>query len=199
MEQAAGENEIILRGVVDSRAVLSHESHGQRFYTARLRVRRLSGAEDTLNLLLGEPLAARLPEPGMPAAVRGQVRTYNNRSGAGGRLQINVHAAALDSEEGDPVNRLRLSGRLCKPPVFRKTPLGREICDLLLAVNRRYGRADYLPCIAWGTLARRCAALSTGAPLSLTGRLQSREYSKTDETGQTLRRTALEVSVMELD
>jgi len=98
----------------------------------------------------------------------------------------------------DGVNRLVLAGVLCKPPVQRRTPLGRDICDLLLAVNRPYGRADYLPCIAWGSLASACGAMAVGDRLRLEGRLQSREYRKTTENGDTVTRVAYEVSVMNL-
>ena len=137
-------------------------------------------------------------EPGAPLGVSGEVRTFNNRSGVGSRLVVSVFAKALSQEEGaEDENRLELAGTLCKPPALRSTPLGRTICDMILAVNRRYGRADYLPCIAWGSLAHRCGAMAVGDPLRLAGRLQSRDYTK-EIDGQLQARTAFEVSIMSL-
>ena len=128
----------------------------------------------------------------------GEVRSYNNRTGTGSKLVITVLArevAPSRLEEGE--NRLSLGGALCRRPTLRRTPLGREICDLLLAVNRPYGRADYLPCIAWGSLAAHCGALDVGDRLRLEGRLQSRQYHKLVD-GEQVERTAFEVSVMNL-
>ena len=136
-------------------------------------------------------------EPGSPLTVQGEVRTFNNRSGVGRRLVVSVFARTLSQEEGEDENRLELSGTLCKPPVLRTTPLGRTICDMILAINRRYGRADYLPCIAWGSLAYRCGEMAVGDHLALEGRLQSRIYTK-EVDGQLQERTAFEVSVMSL-
>ena len=110
---------------------------------------------------------------------------------------VSVFARTLSQEEGEDENRLELSGTLCKPPVLRTTPLGRTICDMILAINRRYGRADYLPCIAWGSLAYRCGEMAVGDHLALEGRLQSRIYTK-EVDGQLQERTACEVSVMSL-
>ena len=116
----------------------------------------------------------------------------------GSRLVISVYARQMHREPGEEENRLRLTGTLCKVPVYRRTPLGRDICDLMLAVNRRYGRTDYLPCIAWGSLARRCAELAPGNRVELEGRLQSRVYTK--RLGETSEeRTAFEVSVSVLE
>ena len=125
------------------------------------------------------------------------MRTFNNRSGVGSRLVVSVFARELSQEEGEDENRLELSGTLCKSPILRSTPLGRTICDMILAINRRYGRADYLPCIAWGSLAYRCGSMGVGDRLSLEGRLQSRVYTK-EVDGRLQERTAFEVSVMSL-
>ena len=161
-------------------------------------MRRLSGTEDHLNVIASEEQLFRLaPEPGERLTVRGEVRTFNNRSGVGRRLIVSVFAREVSREEGADENCLELSGTLCKPPCLRSTPLGRTICDMILAVNRRYGRADYLPCIAWGSLAHRCGELTVGDQVSLSGRLQSRVYTKSVE-GRTEERTAFEVSVMTL-
>ena len=137
-------------------------------------------------------------EPGAEVEIEGEVRSFNNKSGRGSRLVITLFARSLRPAEGEHANDLSLAGVLCKPPVLRRTPLGRDICDLMLAVNRRYGRADYLPCIVWGSLAQRCASLSVGDGVRLEGRLQSRQYIKV-ENGQNLTRTAFEVSVMKLE
>lgn len=194
MEQK--ENRVILRGTVAGDAVLSHQVHGIDFYRFPLSVPRLSGREDLLNILCPGPAAA-LPAAGDYVEVTGQVRSFNNRSGVGSRLVITVLARTVMPGIGEPCNQVTLQGALCKPPVLRQTPLGRDICDLLLAVNRRYRRADYLPCIAWGALALQCGRMGTGDPLRLEGRLQSRLYRKT--IGETVQeRTAFEVSIASL-
>ncbi len=191
-------NRIFLRGRMAARPVLSHANHGVDYFTFPLAVRRLSGAEDRLNIVASREQLERLSLCGDgPIAVYGEVRTFNNRSGVGSRLVVSVFARTLAQDEGEDENRLELSGTLCKPPILRATPLGRTICDMILAVNRRYGRADYLPCIAWGSLAYRCGAMEVGDRLSLEGRLQSRTYTK-EIDGQPQKRTAFEVSVMSL-
>lgn len=191
------ENRIVLRGRVDGTPELSHRVHGVEYYRFPLSVPRLSGREDRLNILYSAA-PADLPQPGQPVEVEGEVRSFNNRSGVGSKLVITVLARTVTVGEGDPCNRVFLTGTLCREPVFRRTPLGREICDLLLAVNRRYRRADYLPCIAWGMLARECGQLETGDALRLDGRLQSRTYTKTiGEVSQ--ERTAFEISITSLE
>ena len=129
--------------------------------------------------------------------MQGEVRSFNNRSGSGSRLVITVLARELAPTAEKPANHLALAGALCKPPILRRTPLGRSISDLILAVPRSYGRADYLPVIAWGQVASQVCTLEAGAPLSLEGRVQSRVYRKVTETGPE-ERTAYEVSVMRL-
>ena len=198
MQPVHGENQILLRGRVLSSPAFSHESHGEAYHTFPLSVPRLSGTADVLNILCAQSLLARwTPGEGDWAEVVGEVRSFNNRSGVGSRLVISVLCRGLSLCAPHPANALILAGALCKPPVFRRTPLGREICDLLLAVNRRYGRSDYLPCIAWGSLAQLCGALPVGQRLELEGRLQSRIYYK-DENGVSAPHTAFEVSVMSL-
>ena len=198
MQSERNENRIFLRGRVAAPPAPSHTNHGTAYLRLPLAVCRLSGAADLLHVVASrEQLEGLALSPGDPLAVRGEVRTFNNRSGAGSRLVVSVFARSLRREEGEDENRLSLSGTLCKPPVLRSTPLGRTICDMILAVNRRYGRADYLPCIAWGSLAHRCGGMGVGDPLALEGRLQSRIYTKEVE-GQLQERTAFEVSVMSL-
>ena len=194
----ANKNKILLRGRLDALPTPSHVNHGVEYFMLPLAVRRLSGAEDLLHVVAArEQLDAFPLEPGSPLTVQGEVRTFNNRSGVGRRLVVSVFARTLSQEEGEDENRLELSGTLCKPPVLRTTPLGRTICDMILAIDRRYGRADYLPCIAWGSLAYRCGEMAVGDHLALEGRLQSRIYTK-EVDGQLQERTAFEVSVMSL-
>ena len=190
-------NEVLLEGTALEAPVLSHENHGTRFYRFPLEVPRLSGTPDTLPVLLPEPLLD-IVQTAAPLRVQGQLRSFNNRSGVGNRLVLTVYAQAIQPGTGEPCNRILLSGALCKPPIFRRTPLGRSICDLMLAVSRRYGRADYLPVIAWGQLAVRAARLQVGDPLSLEGRVQSRAYRKVLEDGSIQDRVAYEVSAMHL-
>ena len=189
-------NEVLLEGIALEAPALSHENHGTRFYRFPLQVPRLSGTPDTLPVLVPEALltAVRLEDP---LRVRGQLRSFNNRSGVGNRLVLTVYAQAMEPGSGEPCNRILLSGALCKPPIFRRTPLGRSICDLMLAVNRHYGRSDYLPCITWGARACETALWDVGTRVSLEGRLQSRSYIKVLDTGA-VERTAFEVSVLDI-
>lgn len=197
MEEYRGENRIILRGAAQAPPAFSHRNHGVDYYRVPLRIPRLSGAEDRVNLITQDPDPA-LWQPEGWVELEGEVRSYNNRTGVGSRLVITVLVrSAWPAPPGEGENRLTLAGALCKAPVRRRTPLGREICDLLLAVNRPYGRADYLPCIAWGSLAVLCGGMSVGERLRLEGRLQSREYRKVVDGQETIR-TAYEVSVMNL-
>ena len=190
-------NEVELCGTPLSAPVFSHENHGKRFFRFLLRIPRLSGTPDVLPVVVPEVLTPDIL-PGAPLHVRGQLRSFNNKSGVGSRLVITVLVrSARESEPGEGENRLTLAGAICKAPVRRRTPLGREICDLLLAVNRPYGRADYLPCIAWGSLAVLCGQKNVGDRLRLEGRLQSRQYRKLVDGVETTR-TAYEVSVMNL-
>ena len=189
-------NEVLLEGTPLDPPALSHENHGTRFYRFLLQVPRLSGTPDTLPVVLPEALLASLPEG--PLRLRGQLRSFNNRSGVGNRLVLSVYAQVLEPPAGEPCNRILLSGALCKPPIFRRTPLGRSICDLMLAVSRRYGRADYLPVITWGQLAVQAARLQVGDAVSLEGRIQSRSYRKVLEDGTVQDRVAYEVSAMHL-
>ena len=199
MQTGWNENRALLRGTAAADPAWSHENHGVEYDVFPLDVLRLSGWSDRLNVVAPRSLLEECPvRQGMSLEVEGAVRSFNNKSGVGSRLVITLHAKAIRPGHGPDENRLLLSGTLCKPPVLRRTPLGREICDLMLAVNRRYGRADYLPCIAWGALARCCGELEVGDGLRLDGRLQSREYTKITQ-GLPQSRTAYEVSVMHLE
>ena len=190
-------NEVLLEGTALDTPVLSHENHGARFYRFSLEVPRLSGTPDILPVLLPEALLDRV-SVGDRLRIQGQLRSYNNRTGIGSKLILTVYSQTISPGGGEPCNKILLSGALCKPPVFRHTPLGRSICDLMLAVSRRYGRADYLPVITWGQLALQASQLQVGDPLSLEGRIQSRSYRKVLEDGTVQERIAYEVSAMHL-
>ena len=159
---------------------------------------RLSGQSDVPIIVANEALLRTCPvSEGQSLRVTGQLRSFNNKSGQGSKLVITVFAQSIEPGDGTYFNRILLSGALCKKPSLRKTPLGRSICDLILAVNRHYGRADYLPCIAWGQTAMQIAEMDVGDRLTIEGRVQSRTYTKQLETGSE-ERTAFEVSVMQL-
>ena len=192
------QNYVELWGVAEAEPVYSHENHGQRFYKFPLRVDRLSGQADRPVLVAGEEQLARLSvAAGDDLRVVGQLRSFNNKSGQGSRLVITVLAQELARGDGAFFNRILLSGVICKQPCLRRTPLGRSICDVILAVNRHYGRADYLPCIAWGQVAAHVAGMGVGDRLALEGRVQSRRYTKMLDGGS-VERTAYEVSIMQL-
>lgn len=190
-------NDVLLEGTPLAAPEWSHENHGTQFYRLLLQVPRLSGTPDTLPLLLPEILTDQVTA-GKSLHVRGQLRSFNNRSGVGNKLVLTVYVQDIQPDQNAPCNQITLSGALCKPPIFRRTPLGRSICDLMLAVPRHYGRADYLPVIAWGQLAVRTSQLQVGDSLSLEGRVQSRAYHKVTADGTTQERVAYEVSMMHL-
>lgn len=191
-------NTLLLRGTAHSEPLYSHENHGQKFYRFPLSVRRLSGQDDILPVITTEELLAPLlPLTGQRLAVEGQLRSFNNKSGTGSRLVISVFPHTLQPTHEEDYNLIQLTGILCKPPILRRTPLGRCICDMMLAVNRRYGRADYLPCIAWGQIAMLTGEMGVGDTLTLEGRVQSRRYTKVLD-GIASERTAYEVSIMHL-
>lgn len=175
---------------------LSHENHGSKFYHFYMEIDRLSGTSDILRVMVPERVLLR-PElsEGDMISVQGQVRSYNEHTPQGHRLRIFVYADRLECRSGEAKNDVALRGTLCKPPVYRRTPLGREICDLMLAVPRSCRRTDYIPCIAWGRAARLAAQYSPGAQMALTGRMQSRDYFKVTPEG-TEKRTAYEVSIL---
>lgn len=192
-------NQITLCGALATAPEYSHENHGRRFFRFFLEVARLSGATDRLPVLCPEGLLAQAEAAdGAALYVQGQLRSFNRRTESGRRLVISVLAEQMFVCDDAPENRVLLTGALCRLPVYRMTPLGREICDGMLAVNRPYHRSDYLPVIFWGRTAREAAVLPVGAVLALEGRLQSRDYVKQLETGPETR-TAYEVSVVALD
>ena len=189
-------NTVILRGSLQALPQLSHENHGKRFFRFCLEVPRLSGAVDILPIIVEESILNTIdPTAGEKVTVLGQVRSHNSREDGTRRLLIFVYAGSLIIEDGPPINEVTISGPLCKEPVYRRTPLGREICDVMLAVPRAFHRADYLPCILWGRTAREVAECHVCDHITICGRLQSRIYTKLKEDGPE-ERTAYEVSAL---
>lgn len=194
MEQTA--NRIILRGSLAGLPEFSHENHGRKFYRFYLEVPRLSGVIDRLSVVTDDRVLNALDlDGGSMLTVTGQVRSHNLRKDGARRLMIFVYAQSIIAEEGDPINEVILEGPVCKEPVYRRTPLGREICDVMLAVPRAFRRADYLPCILWGRTAQEISACQVRDKIRICGRLQSRIYTKLTEDGP-LERTAYEISAL---
>ena len=189
-------NQIILRGSLASLPQLSHENHGKRFFRFLLDVPRLSGAVDTLPVIAEESIlnSADLSD-GEMLTVTGQVRSHNIRSDGKRHLLIFAFASSIVCEDGEPLNDVVLEGPICREPTYRRTPLGREICDVMLAVPRAFKRADYLPCILWGRTALEASQCHTRDRFLIQGRLQSRVYTKLTPEGAQ-ERTAYEVSAL---
>ena len=189
-------NQITLRGSLQALPEFSHENHGKRFYRFILEVPRLSGAVDRLPVLVEEGVLETLDlSGGENLCVQGQIRSHNIREEGKRHLMIYVFATSLFSEDGEWINDCLIEGILCREPTFRRTPLGREICDMMLAVPRVFRRADYLPCILWGRTAQEGAQCHTRDRIRIRGRLQSRIYTKMTETGPE-ERVAYEVSAL---
>lgn len=199
MDMISSNNSVRLCGVMGRAPVFSHSSRGQQFYTFPLEVLRLSGNCDTVNVLVRRQLLESVAaDERSRICVTGQLRTFNNRRGEGARLIISVFARELYLSDEEDANQVELCGTLCKTPKLRCTPMGRDICDLMLAVNRHYGRSDYLPCICWGVKAREASLWDVGTRINLKGRIQSRQYLKMTDEGS-VEKTAFEVSVTEAE
>ena len=199
MDENMSRNYARLCGSCAAAPVFSHESRGESFYIFPLEVMRLSGAVDTVNVIARRSLLESVSiTEDEKLCVIGELRSFNNKSGEGAKLVITVFAKELSLCNSDDINEVQLIGTLCKAPNLRMTPMGRDICDLMLAVNRRYGRSDYLPCITWGLTARKAAEWDTGTTVILTGRIQSRSYIKLTD-GVPIEKTAFEVSVTDID
>lgn len=192
-------NSIEISGNVASECVFSHEIYGEGFYSFMLESRRLSGNEDKIRVTVSERILDKEKMSlGSFVYVKGQVRSYNSLVENKSRLVITVFAKELDYDRFEDVNTVNLDGFICKKPVYRVTPLGREIADMLLAVNRAYNKSDYIPCIAWGRNARFSSDFKLGDNIRIWGRIQSRTYKKHTENGDE-ERTAYEVSVSRLE
>ena len=198
MDENISRNTARLCGVIAAAPTFSHSGRGESFYTFPLEAARLSGATDKINIIVRDELmeSIQLCEAEKICVV-GELRSFNNKSGEGAKLVITVFAKELYLCDDDDLNEVRLIGTLCKKPNLRMTPMGRDICDLMLAVNRRYGRSDYLPCITWGLKAREAAEWGTGTMVTLEGRIQSRNYIKI-VGGDPVEKTAFEVSVTDI-
>ncbi|MBQ3257880.1 MAG: single-stranded DNA-binding protein [Oscillospiraceae bacterium] len=199
MDEAINNNYAEISGTLVQGPCLSHESRGEQFFKAAVAVQRLSGTDDILNVLIREKLLHGLTlKEREHLHIFGQLRSFNNKSGEGAKLVVSLFARDIIAEACEERNDILLRGTICKPPTLRKTPLGREISDFMLAINRKYGRSDYIPCIAWGQNARAIAAKPVGTTLTVSGRFQSRQYIKTED-GVPVQKTAYEVSVIDFE
>jgi len=204
MPENTANNVIHIIGRITSDFAFSHEVFGEGFYHFTVEAPRLSEVTDILPMTISERLFDRNQfPPGTVVYVSGQIRSYNSYVEAEHRnklvLTIFVKELDLAVPEGQNPNEAYINGFICKAPIYRTTPFGREICDLLVAVNRSYNKSDYIPCIAWGRNARYAGSLNTGDNILILGRMQSRVYQKKHESGEVEDRTAYEVSITKLD
>jgi hypothetical protein len=192
-------NQILLRGCLQDLPKLSHENHGKQFYKFFLEVPRLSGTVDILPVITELQVLEQMDlSGGDMLTVTGQIRSHNHHADGVRHLMIFVFAQSIQAEDGEPMNEVILEGSLCREPTYRRTPLGREICDIMLAIPRAFHRADYLPCILWGRTAQEISACHTREWVRVCGRFQSRAYTKLID-GQTIQRTAYEISALTAD
>lgn len=197
-------NYLVLIGKIISDKTFSHEIYGESFYVFNLEVPRLSGNEDIIPITISERLIANFDlEIGRKVVIEGQFRSYNSYENEKNRLVLTVFAKDIidykEEQEESVSNEVILNGYVCKKPIYRKTPFGREISDILLAVNRAYNKSDYIPCIAWGRNARFCDSMEVGTEVKVVGRVQSRTYEKKFEDGRVEQRVAYEVSIGSLE
>ena len=197
-------NQVTIMGKVATEFSFSHEVFGEGFYMVEVEVKRLSNSEDRIPLMISERLIDVTQDyTGEYIMVHGQFRSYNRHEEKKNRLVLSVFVREISFMEEEPdgtkTNSIWLDGYICKEPIYRKTPLGREIADLLLAVNRPYGKSDYIPCICWGRNARYASGFEVGEHVQLLGRIQSREYVKRISDTETEKRVAYEVSVSKLE
>ncbi|MCI8362578.1 MAG: single-stranded DNA-binding protein [Clostridia bacterium] len=203
-------NQLVLVGKVTSDKRFSHEIYGEKFYIFDLSVPRLSGNADIIPITISERLLIEENlDVGKNVIIEGQFRSYNSYENERNRLVLTVFAKEIkfaneEDEEFKPSkenvsNEVTLTGYICKKPIYRKTPFGREIADLLLAVNRAYNKSDYIPCIAWGRNARFCENVPVGTEVRIVGRVQSRQYEKKYEDGTSEVKVAYEVSIASLE
>ena len=206
-------NYLTLVGKVTGEKRFSHEIYGERFYVFNLEIPRLSGNSDIIPITVSERLIKEETlQEGHQLLVKGQFRSYNSYENEKNRLILTVFAKDIveveekeEDEENEMVkkdtitNEVVLIGYICKKPIYRQTPFGREIADILLAVNRAYNKSDYIPSIAWGRNARFCQNLEVGTEVKIVGRIQSRNYEKKYEDGTVIKKVAYEVSVGSLE
>lgn len=195
-------NKIYLEGKVTSELEFSHEMYGEGFYTFDLDVMRLSDSVDTLNITVSERLLNDIKlEVGVDIVLEGQLRSYNKFIDGSNKLILTVFARNIEPciERSKNPNEIFLDGYICKEPIYRTTPFGREIADVLLAVNRAYNKSDYIPTIAWGRNSRFCQTLNVGDNIKVWGRLQSREYQKKVSENEVVKKIAYEVSISKME
>lgn len=203
-ERGMETNSASLIGVVMTPPVISHKSYGETFYSFNLGVDRKSGYRDVLQVIISERLIWNLElKPDDTVKILGQIRTYNEEVNGRNKLNVVVFAREFNRINEDVKieheNKIDLEGFICKKPIGRVSPLGREICDIMLAVNRMYNKSDYIPCIAWGRNAGYASNLAVGTKISIAGRIQSREYRKRDAEGNLTEKVAYEVSILKLE
>jgi len=198
-----GNNQATIIGTVEDELAFSHQVYGEKFYIFTLKVPRLSGTHDLIKVLASERLLDDCScSRGDFIEIDGQFRSYNSSDSATNRLILTVFAKDIrpaDESESKNPNALFLDGFICKEPIYRTTPFGREITDMLLAVNRTYNKSDYIPIIAWGRNARYCKNFEVGAHVRVYGRIQSRTYQKKLSEEEVITKTAYEVSVNRLE
>ena len=202
MDRILDENSAVLTGRVVTEPRFSHKTYGECFYILVLGIERKSGYEDRVPLMISERLLLNMTvNEGDMVTTTGQIRTYNQKTDGHNHLLIVVFVKEMESIGycKDWENHVMLEGYLCKKPIRRTSPLGREICDIMLAVNRMYNKSDYIPCIAWGRNAVFAGELEVGSKLFVEGRLQSRQYRKYDENGCPIEKTAYEVSLIHME
>ncbi len=197
-------NQVVIMGEIVSDFQFSHEIFGEGFYMIDVKVPRLSESSDIIPLMVSERLIdVEEDYKGLNITVQGQFRSYNRHEERKNRLVLSVFAREIEfvdeTPESSKTNQIYLDGFICKEPIYRKTPLGREIADLLLAVNRPYGKSDYIPCICWGRNARFASSFTVGSHVQIWGRIQSREYVKKLNELETEKRVAYEVSVSKIE
>ena len=197
-------NVATISGKVVSNVEFSHAVYGEGFYSFMLEVPRLSESCDVIPVTVSERLTNKEKlTPGTIVEVEGQFRSYNSYSSEGNRLLLTVFAREItfldDEKKMKNPNQIFLNGFICKKPIYRTTPFGREITDILLAVNRPYNKSDYIPCIAWGRNARFSEKLSVGDNIKIRGRIQSREYQKKYDSGEVVTKVAYEVSISKME
>ena len=203
-EKALANNQAVVAGEIISEFVFSHEIFGEGFYMVDLLVSRLSDATDVIPLMVSDRLIdVHESHIGERIEAKGQFRSYNKHEETKNRLVLSLFVRELnvleEDEELQHPNQIYLDGYICKAPIYRMTPLGREIADVLLAVNRAYGKSDYIPCICWGRNARFAGKLKVGEHVAVWGRIQSREYQKKLENDEVINRIAYEVSVSKME
>jgi len=201
-------NSVILVGKVSNEKKFSHEIYGEKFYTFDLSVPRLSGSADAIPVTISERLFKNEDlRVNKSLRVKGQFRSYNSYEGEKNKLVLTVFAKDVEFLGDEEIvaskdlvsNQIVLEGYICKAPIYRQTPFGREITDMLLAVNRAYNKSDYIPCICWGRNARFCSKLEVGSEVKIVGRVQSRTYEKKYDDGKIEQKVAYEVSISNLE